>query len=834
MLKRIKYYLLAFVVGVALFSLICCFSGFVPFGKYIFNIFDSFKMYPALLAQLKRTMFSANVFYTLNAGLGVDFFNIKTLYMNSPLNILFLLFDEKYIYYFYTFLIYFRVGLATITMCFYLNSISKMKYSKNNILFSLMYSLSTYYVALSYHIMWMDLFILLPLIIRGLDKLIEENKSLMYILFLSLSIIINFYIGYMICIFCLIYFIYRYLMLGKKNWQVIKRFLFSSLLCGCIGSVVLFPEILSLLSGRGNEFSWSSLSGISIYSLSSLFYNLLPGSFKQIDNINDGPALIYCSIFAIVICILYFFNRAIKKKEKIITLVFLLFFLLSFFVNFIDYSWNMFQAPIWWSHRYAFVFVFFLVRLSLISYEGINDVVISRKQKLLIVGLFILLFVLSFSCKTMQIAYYGVLDIDVLILFLSLVIFVLYFFFFKQKSKILVFILLIIEIVGNGVLVMNTNKLTTVKEVNEYLDKGEVLEAIDNDFARVYYVDADLDLGMFLNYKTITLFSSSYNTNIRKFLFDKVGVYTDHINRIDFEILNPAIMSLLNFKYIIGNSDYYFMKDDNVNVNENVLDMMFVVDEDFTDSELIDGDYYNNINKIYTDLIGEKVNLFYEIDNLSDFEIENFILKNNKFEMNERQKMYSINYSFKSDIDGVLIASTQFYENFAVTVNDKTYVMRGENFDGIVPVKKGDIVKFSLDIYGEEYISKPSITVDDLKFVVLDDKKLNEIINLMKNSDKFYDFNTDNKVIGAKINSSKKQKVFLTIPYQKGFTIYVDGKKVNYYSIYGTFTGFDIDAGEHEVKVTYFPPGLKLGFSLTLVSIAIALVYVRKELINKK
>ena len=104
----------------------------------------------------------------------------------------------------------------------------------------------------------------------------------------------------------------------------------------------------------------------------------------------------------------------------------------------------------------------------------------------------------------------------------------------------------------------------------------------------------------------------------------------------------------------------------------------------------------------------------------------------------------------------------------------------------------------------------------------------------MKNSDKFYDFNTDNKVIGAKINSSKKQKVFLTIPYQKGFTIYVDGKKVNYYSIYGTFTGFDIDAGEHEVKVTYFPPGLKLGFSLTLVSIAIALVYVRKELINKK
>ena len=123
------------------------------------------------------------------------------------------------------------MGLSGLTMCIFLNSISKEKYTWKQILFSLMYALSSYGVAYSVQIMWMDSFILLPLIILGLNKLIMEKNSKLYVLFLTITIFINFYIGFMVCIFCLIYFIYKsyiYILDKKESKNINKIIRYSS------------------------------------------------------------------------------------------------------------------------------------------------------------------------------------------------------------------------------------------------------------------------------------------------------------------------------------------------------------------------------------------------------------------------------------------------------------------------------------------------------------------------------------------------------------------------------------------------------------------------------
>ena len=48
---------------------------------------------------------------------------------------------------------------------------------------------------------------LLPLIILSIENIIDKDKYLMYIFSLSLMLIANYFIGYMICLFSVLYFI---------------------------------------------------------------------------------------------------------------------------------------------------------------------------------------------------------------------------------------------------------------------------------------------------------------------------------------------------------------------------------------------------------------------------------------------------------------------------------------------------------------------------------------------------------------------------------------------------------------------------------------------------
>ena len=59
-----------------------------------------------------------------------------------------------------------------------------------------------------------------------------------------------------------------------------------------------------------------------------------------------------------------------------------------------------------------------------------------------------------------------------------------------------------------------------------------------------------------------------------------------------------------------------------------------------------------------------------------------------------------------------------------------------------------------------------------------------------------------------------------TIPYDKGWQVFVDGKQVETYSIYGdSLMAFDIEnAGEHEIEFKYMPKIYVVGGIISAVS----------------
>lgn len=95
-----------------------------------------------------------------------------------------------------------------------------------NCTFGMFYALSAYSAAYSWNIMWLDCIVLIPLIMLGLEKLVDENKCYLYCISLGLCIFTNYYISIMVCISVCLYFIVLMIAYdGDKSFGIyIKRY----------------------------------------------------------------------------------------------------------------------------------------------------------------------------------------------------------------------------------------------------------------------------------------------------------------------------------------------------------------------------------------------------------------------------------------------------------------------------------------------------------------------------------------------------------------------------------------------------------------------------------
>ena len=106
------------------------------------------------------------------------------------------------------------------------------------------------------NIMWLDALIGLPVILLGVDSLINNENPIRYILPLAITVLANYYTGYMICLFLVFYFPYAYLLeKGSFQWKDFlktgARFALYSILAIGLIMIVLLPSAYSLLGSKG-------------------------------------------------------------------------------------------------------------------------------------------------------------------------------------------------------------------------------------------------------------------------------------------------------------------------------------------------------------------------------------------------------------------------------------------------------------------------------------------------------------------------------------------------------------------------------------------------------
>ena len=826
--KKALTYLLSGIIPVIIFFIASQVVGYIPFGNEGINIYDSFTQYPGFLLEAIRALKHGHLFYSFGAGLGFNLLGTITYYCMSPLNILALFATPTNYPYFILLMTLLRFFLLGETMCFYLRS--KKISNQYVVLFSIIYALMGYTATYYYNYIWMDSIIMLPLIVYGLDKLIETNKPLIYIVTLTITIIINYYIGYMICIFILIYYIYN-LAIKKASKKTILTFIISSLLAGLMCAAVIFPSYYALKMGKASLYENVTYSGFND-NYKSFFYMLTPGNYKMGDQAY-GPCQVYMSLFVVILTIIYFINKKITIREKIATAIVIAFYYLSFTLVVLNYAWQFFQQPIWWQSRFSFTFCFFIITLVAKNIDKLMATQISNPKKMIIAGLFAIITMVSAYFKFEQNLhsvpiYYYLYFILTCTIFTEILLLV----GDKRVFKIILVITLLELSINSYNSLKNNSNYKDLSLTNYIRDElpGELKKLNERNeyFYRFEFMDDySSDDGPYFGFNGINYFNSARNIKV-VYMMEKLGLHSADHCHFKIDEIDPALLSILNVKYVYGGKMEYFDEvDKNIYENPYPLSVGFTVDKKIKDFEFpVDvangANYQINLNSLINTMTGKMTDLYKYYD-YTNFNLINAVYRQatNNVEIEDPELPASASYTFTSDGHYLVVPNANLNLMIKRKGESENTIVRGYFFE----INEGDTVGFKYDI--------TQITdVNNIKLVLFDVDKYQEAMNIL--SEDLLEAKTyqNGHIFEGNIDiDGEHDYLFLTIGYEEGMKIYVDGKETKPDKVLNAIIGLQLSKGKHNIYIDYVPKGLSYGLIISGAGLLLTLLYLQ---IHKK
>ena len=337
---RNRIYLIAFAIPAALTYLAYAIFGLYPFGEESVLCLDLNGQYVYYFEALRDAFWGdGSIFYNWSRNLSGEFMGIIGYYLASPFTLIVMLLPEKFMLSSLLIMQLCKVGAAGVTFNYFLQKRRNVQ-PYPSLLFSTMYSMMAYMVIQLIDPMWLDGLVFLPLIMLGIEYLVDDGRRLNYIIPLALMCVANFYIGYMICIFVALYFFF-YLLAGsdKKRkgydyFTAIVRVAYSSVIALACAAFMLLPVYNALKLGKFEftdpdysfrfqsfplsqkllENAQDSPLLVLLCDLLDMFPQLLPA---QYDSVNvQGKPEIYCGLLTLVLLPLFYMNKKIKLEEK--------------------------------------------------------------------------------------------------------------------------------------------------------------------------------------------------------------------------------------------------------------------------------------------------------------------------------------------------------------------------------------------------------------------------------------------------------------------------------------------------------------------------------------
>lgn len=851
--------LIYFIIGGSLIIMIAMYwivNDIAPFGDKSIVLVDGLHQYlPFFSEYYEKLKNGENLLYSWNIGMGTNFLALWAYYLASPINLLIVLFPKNKLYMGVGIIIEIKIILSALTFAYML--IHRVPSNKKKLVltdererkiiayrkrdfriigFSLSYALSNFILGYFWNVMWLDSVILLPLIVLGLDYLIKKNDPRLYCITLFLSLFCNFYMTFMICIFLVMWF-FTCQFNSVKNF-ILKGISFAiySLLAAGMAAIVLIPTYWGLMQTSSGK---TTSTGIPKYAKYTEYVDILQSHLAYTapftnDNF-DGRANLYCGVIGIALVILYMFDKKVLLRQKILRIVILLFFVISFNVNVLNYIWHGFHDQYGIPNRMAFIYIFMIL---LMSYEvlchigSIKKILITLCFIAAIGGIFYIY--LHVETKSRILSYI----ITIALLFLYYVVIMLYRndIIGKRIFSILLGGFISIEAIAFGVWGFCQSGTYSANYYFEFTNPIEsAKESVDDGtfYREELNKSRMLDEATLHNLRSVGLFGSTAYGNLVDTL-SKLGFYTA-ANEYLYNGRTQFTDTIFGVKYLYArlDEDYissfeYYNTVSGVEIYKNnyVLPIGFVVNEDILNSKVLYGnsfDVQNNFAKnatgmpnasaMYEKVLldstaeGQNCTTVYDTSGRYNFtKIGNGTCKvTMELDVDEDMNLYL--YMAGSDlssitvwIDGEKKASGRLF----VQNTNLGYVTEGQKIK----------IEYSVKADGG---SNGYVRVNCAKFNQEIFENVYEKLN--KNSIDITEFT--NNCIKGNVEVDNSGVMFTSIPFDEGWKIIVDGKEVEKLQVVNAFLGFKISSGTHNIKMIYVPVGYEEGKVISISSFAI-------------
>ena len=857
----VKYLVIGMIAPALILYIAFTVVGAGAFGFRSILIGDMYNQYANFYSLYKSILSSGDfsqLLYSWKLGLGGNFLGIFAYYLASPLSFLVLLFPKSDMQDFMMTLLLIKVALSSLTF----NIFIKYMYKKINIytlFFSTMYALMGYVVMYYLNIMWLDGVILLPLVLIGVEKLIKEKKKTFFIVFLAIMILDNFYISYMVGGFALLYFLSRYFTENKvTDWKkfikALGRFLFSAVVAALISAILVVPTYFAI-KNTGTQIYLSN--PINTFNFNLFLSKFFAGTYEAI---SYGQPNIYIGLIPLILLIPYFFNKKISKKEKVISILMYIGMFISFTVPIIDLAWQGFETPIWYMFRFSFVYSFMMLSYA---YKEFVNIKYSSNKSIIISGV-ILVCILVYLLFT-YIGAGGMAVIAGNIVMVIIYVVLLYLYKNRPDLKKNVSIFMIIMILGE----LTLSSALYISDINSDVDSigskvyansvsvqplvNEIKEK-DTSFYRMAEVGSHYNRGMALDYNNIAAFTSFTYQPLNQFLHYDLGLGDAGVDLATTYSGTTAVLdSLLGIKYVIDNNYLGNLYTEAavgygkvINEYKYYLPIGYVVSNDFIDKDIdFTPNIFVNNNLFLNSMLGNEFNTSsykeyleptdsdytISLDNvkmIADGEGKIAVEKIN----NEDTGVLTFNIVNTKDQELYMDLNNGIQEAAYLYVNGKKISTYGGSWNnGVVSLgyfKAGEKVTVQLELVDIDFI------IEHIEFYGLNTSAFAESIDtLRKNSIK--DLKVTNTEITGTVTASKNNDVlFLSIPYDSGWSAYINGKKVKILSKYN-FMEIKLNEGSQSIKLVFTPDGIYKGIGLTIIGICIlSLIIISERKRNKK
>ncbi len=827
--------------------------GFAPFGENTVNYKDGVIQYLDFFAYYKRLLSGeASLLYTFEKTLGGGNIAVFSYYLASPFNLLAAFFAQEQIPALFTVLTLCKAATAAATFTLYLHIRFPRMKPVPAVCLALCYALGQYTFSQASNTMWLDGIYMLPLILLGTYRLVQNRrKKLLLILSVAASILFNWYSAGINCMFCILYYIYEDA--SENRFGGIKAYIGRALpFIGCLALGVLLstclflPTLLALRGGR---------AGFDVLDIIALLGNYVENMFTAVTNFRvggtseQGSVSLYCGYFAFIGMGAYFFTQAEKGRKRNASAVFLLFTVLLFYVSVFIFAFSLFKSAESYWYRYSYVGVFAMLNVSAKFYEKVGNEPIRMDTRLWwAIGL-----VLAVLCLG-----WGLESFPFVMLALGLTVLLVYVYgktlqgpssaeeaveenpaalisaagrrasavwtsarkrqLAAAGACLLLAAGLLLELGVSAAQVMRIYSTDTAYAYADYVTQQQAqvnaLKEYDGGFYRVNQTDtfnkgyegagltANYNESIAYGYHSVNGYTSDPDNNSRFFL-EKLGYRTNGLN---MNIVNTSVLgadALLGVKYVFSSYDINGLEKiealgsyngKSTYYNPYALPAAFTYDP--AGRKVEDGNMFEYQNSLYSYLLGEEVTLYREAETQRETDEDG----NTVYTVTVPDGPHALYANFT-------ILTTSYVK---VTVNGgKATDMGGWLSPNVLYIPDGDGSP-TVCIGAENKISASCrIYWLDLDALAAAAQKLQA---------NAADADISDGHVSCSVNAEAGERLYLSVPYEDGWSIKVNGKDADYELVGGCMISVALEEGENTVTLDFSVPGLGMGIALTVIA----------------